>query len=79
MTHNFLTFDIEEWFNANFRSLDLNQFNNQTSNLESNVDKLIDICSEYDVKSTFFVLGKLAQEKPQIIKKIYEISKIENK
>jgi len=72
MTHNFLTFDIEEWFNANFRSLDLNQFSNQTSNLESNVDKLIDICSEYDVKSTFFVLGKLAQEKPQIIKKIHE-------
>ncbi len=72
MIQNFLTFDIEEWYNANFKSLDLNQFSNQTSNLESNVDKLIDICNEYDVKSTFFVLGKLAQEKPQIIKKIHD-------
>lgn len=71
MTQNFLTFDIEEWYNANFNSLDSSQFENKTSNLESNVDKLIDICAEYDVKSTCFILGKIAQDKPQIVKKLH--------
>ncbi|MCF8298854.1 MAG: polysaccharide deacetylase family protein [Saprospiraceae bacterium] len=71
MTQNFLTFDIEEWYNANFNSLDSSQFENKASNLESNVDTLIDICAEYNVKSTCFVLGKLAETKPQIIKKLH--------
>ncbi len=71
MSQNFLTFDIEEWYNANFNSLDSSQFENKTSNLESNVDKLIDICAEYDVKSTCFILGKIAQDKPQIVKKLH--------
>jgi len=71
MTPNFLTFDIEEWHNANFSSLDLRLYKDSPSNLESNIDKIIDICAEYNVKSTCFVLGKLAQNKPQIIKKLY--------
>jgi len=71
MTHNFLTFDIEEWFSANFSSLDLSQFQNRESNVEFNIDKLINLCAEYNVKSTCFILGKLAQDKPQIVKKLH--------
>ena len=71
MVQNFLTFDIEEWYNANFSSLKLGNVNTQLSNLESNVDRLIDICAKKDVKSTCFILGKLAETKPHIVKKLY--------
>lgn len=68
--YNFLTFDIEEWYYGNFQSVDLSKYRTQKTNLESNVDKLIDICSEYNIKSTCFVVGKLAQKKPYVVKKL---------
>ena len=69
--NNFLTFDIEEWYYGNFQSADLSKYYGTKTNLESNVDRLIDICSEYNIKSTCFVVGKLADEKPQIVKKLH--------
>lgn len=71
MTHNFLSFDIEEWYNANFTSLKVKDDYTINSKLEYNVDKLIDICAEYDVKSTCFVLGKIAKDKPNVVKKLH--------
>jgi polysaccharide deacetylase family protein (PEP-CTERM system associated) len=69
---NFITFDIEEWYAANFDSVDLSQFSDDTNHLEKNVDRLLEICDENSVKSTCFILGEIAAKKPHIIRKIHD-------
>jgi len=39
-TRNFLTFDIEEWFHANYEGIDLSGYDSRTTTLEANVDRL---------------------------------------
>jgi len=70
--NNFITFDIEEWFHANYEGLDTSQYRGISTNLESNVDRLIDICDGYGVKSTCFILGDVAKNKPYVVKKLFE-------
>lgn len=70
--HNFLTFDIEEWFHANYEGIDLSAYDSGSTNLETNVDRLIDICAEHDVKSTCFILGSVAEQKPHVVKKLFD-------
>lgn len=72
LTKNFLTFDIEEWYHANYEGVDINKYISKGTNLENSVNKLLDICEKNSVKSTCFILGNLAKEKPHIIKNIYE-------
>lgn len=72
IAHNFLTFDIEEWFHANYTGLDTSIFEPQCTSLEANVDRLIDICAEVDVKSTCFILGDVAKNKPGVVKKLFD-------
>jgi polysaccharide deacetylase family protein (PEP-CTERM system associated) len=70
--NNFITFDIEEWFHANYEGIEPSLFDIQSTNLESNVDRLIDICDAYGVKSTCFILGDVARSKPYIVKKLFD-------
>lgn len=67
-----MTFDIEEWFHANYEGVDSSVFDTQSTNLESNVDRLIDLCDAYGVKTTCFILGDVAKNKPYIVKKLFE-------
>jgi len=70
--NNFITFDIEEWFHANYEGLDGSQYHGISTNLESNVDRLIDLCAVHGVKSTCFILGDVAKNKPYVVKKLFE-------
>lgn len=72
MVNNFLTFDIEEWYHANYEGIDFSDYDSTFSNLETNVDRLIEHCDSYNVKSTCFILGDVAKEKPHIIKKLFD-------
>lgn len=67
----FLTFDVEEFYNAELLSKYINKNEIKETNLENNIDSLIDLCSEYKVKSTSFILGEVAKNKPQIVRKLY--------
>jgi len=69
---NAVSFDIEEWYHANYEDVAFDEFQNSPTNLEDNVDKLIDLCAKHNVKSTCFVLGSVAKNKPHIVKKLYE-------
>jgi polysaccharide deacetylase family protein (PEP-CTERM system associated) len=68
---NFITFDIEEWYVANFDSVDMGAFSDDSNHLEKNVDRLLHICNEQAVKSTCFILGDIAAKKPHIVRKIH--------
>lgn len=71
MVNNFLTFDIEEWYHANYEDIDIGKYNKKSSNLENSVNQLLNICENNDVKSTCFILGSVANAKPNIVKEIF--------
>lgn len=68
---NLLTFDIEEWYHANYEGFDPSQYAGQPTHLEALTGRLLDLCARHGVKSTFFVLGSVAEEKPSIVRAIY--------
>ena len=70
LVNNFLTFDVEEWYHANYNTITTTQYQDTKTNLDKNINQIIDLCDKYEVKSTCFVLGELAYKKPELIKKL---------
>ncbi len=70
--YNAVSFDVEEWYHANYNNLAINEYKDKDTNLENNVDCLMELCDKYHIKSTCFVLGSVARSKPQIVKKLHE-------
>src|SRR5579859_4027002 len=68
---NFLTFDIEEWYHVNYQGIDTTSYQGSATNLESLVDRLIDICGEHGVRTTCFVLGTVGKQTPSVVKKLH--------
>lgn len=67
---NILTIDLEEWFHANYHA---EIFDNQKTyevRIIQNTERLLALFSEHKVKATFFVLGHVAEQHPQLIKDI---------
>lgn len=69
---NFLTFDIEEWFHANYKSVTFDGLHDAPSTLPDLVDIFIDQMSQFSIKSTCFVVGTVAQKYPKMIKKLHD-------
>jgi len=67
---NMLTFDIEDWYHANYDGVNLTAYSGKVSNFRANVDLLLQLCSDYGCKATFFVLGSIGEEYPDVVKKI---------
>ncbi len=70
MINNFLTLDVEEWFDAEIPRRKLSTFPEKT-NIENQVDLFLDLCNKLEIKSTCFIVGKLAEKKVKIVKKIH--------
>ena len=69
-TRNFLTFDIEEWYHANFDSMKGKALWKEDGSLERNVERLLSACAAYSVRATCFVLGSVAESTPQVVRNI---------
>lgn len=67
---NILTFDIEEWYEANYEEVDVARANFKKSNLENELREILGLCDVFAAKATFFILGKVAEEKPHLVKMI---------
>lgn len=67
---NVFSIDTEEWFHANYEDNLFANSNNNVSLIEAEVDHLLEIFDSSNVKATFFVLGFVAEEHPEVIKKI---------
>jgi len=61
---NFLTFDIEDWYHANYQSVDFSKYRSVKSRLEQEVDQLLQICDDAGVKATCFVLAASRKSTP---------------
>lgn len=68
---NILTFDIEEWFHCDFVSGNF-AWDKYEVRIHEGVDRILDALDIKGVKATFFCLGWIAREYPEVIKRIYE-------
>lgn len=69
---SFLTFDVEEWYHANYEGLDYKTYENEITNLDSAIDGILLLCEKHNIQATFFVLGIVAQKKPHIVRKLVQ-------
>lgn len=68
---NMLTFDIEEWFHANYDGLeDFAASKRRGSNFRAHMDTLLEMCRESGSKATFFTLGCIGEDYPDVVKAI---------
>lgn len=67
---NSFTIDTEDWYHANFEDGLFVNDGSLKSTVESNVDRLLLLFKENNVKATFFVLGCVVEQHKDMIKKI---------
>lgn len=67
-----LTFDIEEWFHLldNDTTKSVKEWSNFESRIKLGMDLIFNIIDSTNVKATFFVVGWMAEQHPEIIKEI---------
>lgn len=65
-----LSFDIEEWYN--YQSHPNAKKEHYLPVLEKHLVRILDLLDVYDQKATFFCLGIVAREYPQIIRAIHQ-------
>lgn len=68
---NFLTLDVEEWYEAEFiQEVGGCPDGSKYSLLEDQVDLFIDLCANWGVKATCFVTGEVGLRYPEVVKKL---------
>ncbi|GAA3409680.1 DUF3473 domain-containing protein [Paenibacillus hodogayensis] len=66
---NMLTFDIEEWFHANYEGLAMDG-GGKDSHFRANMETLLGMCRDTGSKATFFVLGCIGEQYPDVVRQI---------
>ncbi|MEW5902101.1 MAG: polysaccharide deacetylase family protein [Acidobacteriota bacterium] len=69
---NLLTFDVEEWFRANYSSLRDFEEPENDARIEPNVERILNLCARHQATATFFILGQTAERFPGLVRKIRE-------
>ncbi|MEK6545251.1 MAG: polysaccharide deacetylase family protein [Nitrospinota bacterium] len=71
---NILTFDIEDWYHINYPQLNFADFDKEEDHslLLSAVKKILSLLKEKNTKATFFILGRIAEKKPEMVLSIAE-------
>jgi polysaccharide deacetylase family protein (PEP-CTERM system associated) len=67
-----LTIDVEEWFHAhNYASrVGAETWNDRSRRAGEGVDALLQVCDDLGIRATFFILGWLAEQDPQLVRRI---------
>lgn len=65
---NILSFDVEEWFHSHFVAIESSRLLKRRVDVA--VRKIIEILQGKNIKCTFFILGMVAEENPDIVKMI---------
>lgn len=64
---NAITFDLEHWHSA---TLLKSSVDDPADHIEDSVGIVLDILRQHDVSATFFVVGEVAEEYPELIRKV---------
>jgi polysaccharide deacetylase family protein (PEP-CTERM system associated) len=62
--------DVEEWYDSNFASAPKLDTRGLPRRAGDGVDRLLEALSESGSRATFFVLGELAEEQPDVVRRI---------
>jgi polysaccharide deacetylase family protein (PEP-CTERM system associated) len=71
---NILTFDIEEWFHIldNDSTKTRNEWVHYESRIHANIERIFNLLDTVKVRATFFCLGWIAENYPDIIKAVVD-------
>ncbi|WP_078119630.1 XrtA system polysaccharide deacetylase [Thiosocius teredinicola] len=71
---NAMTVDVEDYFQVSAfeRYIDRSDWERQECRVERNVDRILGLFSDRDVKATFFTLGWVAERYPALIRRMVE-------
>jgi polysaccharide deacetylase family protein (PEP-CTERM system associated) len=68
---NAFTVDLEDWFQGlTSTNVQPRKWNRYEARLERNTDRLLALFDEHDVRATFFVLGHVVNQYPDLIRRI---------
>jgi polysaccharide deacetylase family protein (PEP-CTERM system associated) len=67
---NILTVDLEEWFHSNLRGWTFTEGGTYEVRVVGNTHRLLEVLEEHHAKATFFVLGSLADDHPELVRQI---------
>ena len=69
---NALTVDLEDYFHVSAYSgiVNLNEWDSYPSRVAQNTDRLLALLAEHNCLATFFVLGWVAEKKPEIVARV---------
>lgn len=69
---NAMTIDVEDYFQVSAfnDSISREQWSQYPCRVENNMDRILQLFSDHDVKATFFTLGWIAEKYPALIKNI---------
>ena len=67
---NIFTIDTEDWFHANYKDGLFQNSADVKSTVEENTEVYLRILEQYHATATFFVLGFVAEQHPQLVKRI---------
>ncbi len=68
---NILTFDIEDWFHCDFIS-DNSTWKNYETRIFKSTDRILQLLDRKNTKGTFFILGWIASNHPEVVKTIHK-------
>jgi len=66
---NAISVDVEDWYHS-IENIKFGEWDKYESRIVRNVEKVLQIFSDYNVKATFFVLGYVAEKHPEVVKMI---------
>lgn len=64
--------DVEDWYHSNFRSAPAHDGTGLVRRVEDGVENLLSMLAEADATATFFVLGCVARDHPDLVPRIAE-------
>lgn len=64
------TVDVEDWFHSNFRSAPTLDDEQLPRRVDAGVDRLLAALADREITGTFFVLGCVAREHPDVVQRI---------
>ena len=69
---NILTIDLEDWFHIldNYETANPNAWNEFEPRVEKTTIRLLDLLDFHKVKATFFILGWIAQNYPELVQEV---------
>lgn len=71
---NAMTVDVEDYFQVGAfeKIIDPKDWDDFPCHVEKNIDRILQMFDDHNVKATFFTLGWIAQRYPQVVKRIVE-------